>query len=822
MVAPSGLLWVSDYTNNAVRTINVTTAAVRTAAGNPLWAPGVFIDAFGTSAAFNGPTGLAVDAAGNVYVADLSDHAIRVIAAGASPAAVTTLAGAGNSFDYRWGYTDGFGAQALLNLMPNGIAPDVAGRITVSDTATNILRLVVVGSGLMTTLAGGGSGCYGSGICGTAGYLDGVASSALFNAPRGLAADAKGNVFVADSGNDAIRRVSLPSGNVFTVAGGGSVVLTPCIGTNARFNAPLDLTLAPGNVIYVADTGFNLIRKVVVGSGADDDDAVESLGAVSVLAGGAGGTVAGYVNAVGTNAQFNNPRGITSDASGSFLFVAEWNNHMIRRIDISTGSVALLAGGNGATTAGYVNSIGSNAQFRNPWQLAADLSGNVFVADYSNYVIRRVVAATGAVTTFAGTGGGGSADGPALSAQVGAYPNAIAVDPAGSTVYFTDYYRLRAISQPSMTASPSLQSTRSRTATASPAAVSPTPTQAPMLGSVAVLAGGGRAAYSGSADGRGSAALFSAPLGVAFSLGSLFVCDTANNVVRQVNASSGVTITLAGGGSLFGVAAGYVNAVGYSALFSAPAGIARTPSNELLLVADSGNNLVRVIAIDSASVDTLAGGGSTGGVLAGYADGTGSAAQFSNPQAVAVNPAGTLVFVADYANSLVRQINLASADVTVLAGGGSSGGTAAGYADGAGSAARFSGPRGVAADAASVYVADALNNLLRRIVVATRAVTTLAGGGIVGSTYGAGFLDGVGAAAILSTPSALALDGAGNLVFADRGNNALRYCTVPAGAVSAYAGYGNAGNGYALSPLRLRDGVGTVAAFSGLTRRRCG
>ena len=290
---------------------------------------------------------------------------------------------------------------------------------------------------------------------------------------------------------------------------------------------------------------------------------------------------------------------------------------------------------------------------------------------------------------------------------------------------------------PSPSLSPSATASATRTASRSASASSAACGGAGTVFFVSTLAGGGGADGTsfGSADGLGSAATFSSPWGVAVNgSGGLFVADYGNHLIRVISLSS-VTTTLAGGGSAGGTAPGFADGVGSAALLFNPTGVAFSAS-ATVYVADYSNHLIRAIAVSSKTVTTLAGGGSAGGTASGYADGVGSAALFKYPIGVAVDAAASTVFVADRSNNLIRAVSIASRAVATLAGGGSAGGVAFGYAEGVGSAAKFYNPYGIALDPAGgvLYVADYFNGLIRAVDVASKAVSTLAGGGSASGT----------------------------------------------------------------------------------------
>lgn len=288
------------------------------------------------------------------------------------------------------------------------------------------------------------------------------------------------------------------------------------------------------------------------------------------------------------------------------------------------------------------------------------------------------------------------------------------------------------------------------------------PTAITTNGVVTTLAGSGTA---GSGNGTGTAASFSNPNGVALdAAGNVYVADQANNLIRKIT-TVGVVTTLSGT-----LTSGSSNAtvIGAIASYNGPTGVAVDATGNVY-VADFGNNQIRKIATTGA-VTTLA-----GSTRSGNANGTGTAAGFNGPAGVAVDAVGN-VYVADFNNNLIRKITAAGV-VTTLAG------STAGNANGTGTAASFRGPRGVAVDAAgNVYVADANNNLIRKITAAG-LVTTLAGNGSAGNSSGAG------TAASFYYPSGIAVDAAGNVFVADANNNLIRKIT-PDGTVSSVAGSG--------------------------------
>jgi sugar lactone lactonase YvrE len=298
----------------------------------------------GVAAQFNTPSGVAVDTAGNVYVADEFNAAIRKV----SPAGeVTVLAGSNP------GYADGKGSAAKFD-GPSCVAVDAAGNIYVGENQGHRIRKVSP-DGVVTTLAGK-----------NVGYADGKGAEAKFIYPNGVAVDGAGNVYVADFGNHLIRKVS-PGGEVTTLAG-STQGYAEGKGTAAKFNSPNGVAVDGAGNVYVADLANNRIRKV-----SPD-------GEVTTLAGSTGGLADGK----GAAAKFNGPAGVAVDGAGN-VYVGEFVGHRVRKVS-PDGEVTTLAGvrkGNGDGT-------GATAQLNGPVGVAVDAAGNVYVADRDNHRIRKI------------------------------------------------------------------------------------------------------------------------------------------------------------------------------------------------------------------------------------------------------------------------------------------------------------------------------------------------------------------------------------------------------------------------------------------------
>ncbi|MFI5161292.1 MAG: gliding motility-associated C-terminal domain-containing protein [Sphingobacteriales bacterium] len=690
-----GNFYVADYGNNLIRKVNsagdVTTFAGTGNQGNT--------NGVGTGASFNSPSGIAVDAAGNVYVADAGNNTIRKI----TPTGVVTSL-AGNNVP---GAADGTGTAATFN-NPLGVAVDAAGNVYVADAGNSDIRKITP-AGVVTTFAG----------TGVAGKLNGTGTAASFSAPVGLAFDAAGNLYIADTGNNLIRMIT-PAGVVSTVAGDGIKGNTNGPALNSAFNKPSGITVDLAGNIFISDSGNNLIRMLT------------PQGQVITLAGSG---LAGGFNNVGILAQFAYPVGLTIDAAGN-LYIADKFNNQIRKVvttgyfidkplpaglvfDSSTGIIsgiptaatpattytitAYNEGGNNSTqvtitiTAGAVtvappaityqtpqtytvsktitplsptnnggpvpatiygqisslagsgvpgkaNGTGIASTFNQPAGLAIDAGGNVYVADVSNLLIRKITPA-GVVTTIPNYSGGAFG---------------LAVDAAG-TIYIADEggNQIEKISP---------------------------------FGIFTVIAG---STTQGNTNGAGTAASFNTPIGIAVDAsGNLYVADELNNLIRKIT-PAGVVTTFAGSG-----AQAETDGTGTSAAFNRPIGIA-VDANGNVFVADYGGNKIRKIS-PAGVVTTLAGSGTKG-----TADGTGTQASFFEPEGIAMDASGNL-YIADTGNDLIREITPAGKVTTI-----------AGDVPGAGTLHKnFHQPLGIVLNnAGNAYVSEFGGNVISQIIL---------------------------------------------------------------------------------------------------------
>lgn len=651
-----------------------------TLAGSP---PYGSTNGMGSAGRFYVPRGICADRFGNLIVADTGNQLIRRVTPSGM---VTTPAGSAGEF----GRAEGAGKAARFTY-PTGVAVDGVGRIYVADFGNNAIRRFGLGANV-AIWAGSTNGIPGS--------TDGIGTAARFAYPSDVAVDNLGNVYVADTSNHTIRKIT-PAGVVSTLAGSAQKPGSgDGAGSMARFSFPQGVAVDSAGNVYVADSGNDTIRMITPD------------GLVSTVAGLAGNS--GSVDGVGSAALFGNPLGITVDAAG-IIYVAEDYNQTIRKIG-SGGVVTTLAGLAGVS--GSEDGTGQAARFSLPSRMTVDAAGNLFVADAANNTIRKITP-QGVVTTLAGKASVGVTDGIGDEALFSS-PIGAAVDSAGN-VYVADFEN---------------QTIRK---------IAP-------KGAVSTLAGMPR--KQGSSDGTGSDARFDHPRAVALdSGGNLYVTDLWNHTIRKIT-QDGVVSTFAG---LAG-SHGSTDGTGADARFIYPFGVAVDASGSVY-VTDGYNHTIRRISA-SGVVKTLAG---TAGKF-GYVDGAGIEAQFDGPDGIAADAVGNL-FVADYGNHVIRKIT-PEGMVSTFAGLA----RVPGSTDGMGSEARFRYPLGLAVDKPGfLYVADRGNNTIR-MITPDGVVSTLAGS----AKELRGSADGVGLTSRFYVPSSVAVDTAGNLYVIDTGNNTIR------------------------------------------------
>ena len=419
-----------------------------------------------------------------------------------------------------------------------------------------------------------------------------------------------------------------------------------------------------------------------------------------------------------------------------------YNNDRIREVNLSTGVITTVAGG-GDLGLGDGNPA-TAAELSSPSAIALDSAGDLFIADYGNNRVREVNLSTGTITTVAGNGSGGVAgDGAQATAAGLAFPSGVALDSAGD-LFIADYAnnRVREVNH--------------------------------ATGLITTVAGGGSQGLGD--DGQATAAELDHPFGVTVdSAGNLFIADSGDNRIREVNLTTGAITTVAGNGT-----DGYNgdNFQATAAGLDAPFGVAVDSTGDLF-IGDLNNARVREVNLATGIITTVAGDGTSG---YGGDGGLATAAELGSPIAVAVDSSGDL-FIGDVGDSVVREVNLASGAITTVAGNGNKHGDNSGDG-GPATAADLGVPIGVAVDSAGdLFIADVGNDVIDEVNLATGLITTVAGNG----TTGYGGDNGPATATNLSFPAGVAVDFAGDLFIADTENGRIREIASGVAAVTVTA-----------------------------------
>ncbi len=574
-------------------------------------------------------------------------------------------------------HRDGPRKQAKFHYL-NGVAVDAKGQVWLGDRDNHMVRRID-NKGMVWTAGGNGR----------PGFQDGPAANARFHTPGGLVADAQGRVLVADYNNRRVRRIEL-NGMVTTLAGSGPRGYKDGPGKTAKFMGPYDVAIGPKGTIFVADQ--NRVRRIdskgVVSTHSASKDIsdlrgidVDSKGDVWVVltlglrvykitpdgtahwvSGFGFGKNDGIGHTKGKTARYYYATGIMVDKKDQ-VWIVDANNHRLRLMtDTKAGKVITVGG----TTRGHLDGPLKSAKFDYPHAMALDpKSGAMYVVERTADRVRRIL--NGQVSTWAGQPHINHKDGKGKAARIG-FPRANALDAKGN-VYVADMFQhtIRKIDKDgNMTTLAGKAGVKGSVVGKGSAARFNNPygvgvdgkgiiyaserhgakiRKITPDGTATILAGGG----SGFADGKGAAAKFKLPRGIAVAAnGVVFVADTNNSRIRKVMPDGTVT-TLAGGQN------GYLDGQGTKAKFNSPYDLALGPKGNLW-IADTGPRAIRRVTPGGA-VTTLAGG------VYGFADGIGKKAQFLGPLGIAVAKNGTL-YVSD--TSTIRKVTAAGVVTTIL------------------------------------------------------------------------------------------------------------------------------------------------------------
>jgi len=634
----SGNIYIADGGFNRVR--KVTTAGIITTIAGTGIAGFSGDGAAATAAQLNNPMGVAVDASGNIFIADYSNYRIREIN---TSGIISTVAGTGVL-----GYTGNNGPATAAELTyPQGIA--VSGsNIYISDQNDNVVRIFTVG-GNISIYAGNGTATYGGD--------NGPATGASLNGPVAVATDNFSDVYIADQTNNRIRKVN-SGGTITTVVGNGTGSYSGDGGPggSATIYQPSGVFVDASGNLYIDDEYNQRIRKL------------GSSGLISTIAGNGTG---GYIGDGGaaTSAEINYSTGITADGQNNAYIV---DNGRIRQIN-SAGIITTYAGGGAGDGApasnAYLQTALNSTSSYSVSDVITDGAGDLFIADIGNERIRQV-SSSGLISTIAGDGIAGYAGNAGKAANAELYhPTGIAKDAAGN-MYIADtkngYIRMVNTS-----------------------------------GVISTIAGNGNVGTTGD-GGPATLASFYQPTGVATDgSGNIYVVDHGNNRVRVIN-SSGTINAFAGNGTAAYAGDG---AAATAAELSNPTQVSVDGQGNVF-IADALNNRIRKVST-TGMISTIAGNGT-----AGYkGDGSAAtAAELNRPVGVMVN--GSTVYISDNLNNCVRRVN-SNGIISTIAGNGIAGFSGDGAAA---TAAQLNAPSGIALDAAgNIYVSDDNNNRVREL-----------------------------------------------------------------------------------------------------------
>ncbi len=796
----AGNVYIADAQNHRIRRVDAFTGIINTIAGTgeQLCCEG---GGLATEIRVSFPNGIAVDAIGNVfftetagiYISHISGRSeqdrVRVLTplSGVTlrtPAATVDLSGYFAGFDaVRYEVESSDDTVATMNVRGSAVTISALkageGAITVtaigSDgrVATRTIPVMVDAAVLAYTI---------DTLTGNSYVWDGLpATRAWLESPRALTVDAIGNLYIVDRGHHRIRKVDAFTGVISTVAGTGERGYNGDGGpaAEAMLAFPDDVAVDAVGNLYIVDGG-NRIRKV---------DAFT--GIISTIA---GGEDRGYSGDGGpaTEAQLRAPFSVAVDGIGN-LYIADTGNNRIRKVDAFTGTISTIAGGEDR---GYSGDGGPaiEAQLWTPLGVTVDGAGNLYISDSTNSRIRKVDAATGIISTIAGMGrrGHGGDGGPAIEAQLA--PRDVAVDGVGN-LYIASANRIRKVDRAGIIGTiPHEVNPLSLRGLAVDQKGHVYFTQSftslvrkfdPATGATLTVAGGGSVDHFLALLGK-----LSNPLSVAVdSFGNVYIADILNQRIRRVSAFTGAITTIAGTGQR-----GYNGDGGPAteATLAFPNDVAVDAASNIYL-ADGWNRRVRKVDAFTGAISTIAGTGERGD------DGDGGPATEAKlgPSSVAVDGAGNIYITS---GSRVRKVDAFTGIISTIAGTGERGyGGDGSLATGA----RLNAPTDIAVDAVgNVYIADDLDHRIRKVDAATGIISTIAGKGEWGYTG-----DGSPATeAGLHSPGGVAVDGAGNLYIADTVNDRIRKVDAATGIISTIAGRderGYSGDGGPATGARL-------------------
>ena len=743
----SGNLFIADFVNNRIRKVT-TNGIITTVAGNG--STGYSGDGVAATNASHPPAGVALDASGNLFIADWNNNRIRKVD---TNGIITTVAGNGSP-----GYSgDGGPATSASLAYVEAVDVDGSGNLFIADTDNNRIRKVDT-NGIITTVAGKGPAVYGS-------YSGdgGPATNASLNAPYGVAVDATGNLFIADMDNNRIRKVDT-NGIITTVAGNGSLDYSGDGGlaTNACLDAPYGVAVDAFGNLFFADSSNDRIRKV------------DSFGIITTVAGNDNWGYSGD-GGMATNATLNLPSGVALDSTGN-LFLADLGNERVREVVLFASNPTLTLNNVGPYNEGNYSIVitGPDGSVTSSNVTLTVLSPPIIVSQPQSLAVLGGAPASFGVSVVGTTpfhfqwqkNGVNLTDDGNLSGSAtnNLFVTAAATNDAGGyTVIITNVWgsvtssaASLVVMMPAEPADQTVMAGGTATFTVAVAGAGPFTFQWQLNGTnlpdgiITTVAGNGTHGFSGDA-GPATNAMLNSPYGVSVDVfGNLFLAEISNSRIRKVS-TNGVITTIAGNGTN-GYSGDGVPATNTS--LCTPIDTILDASGNLF-IADENNYRIRKVSTNGI-IMTVAGNGTN--VFSGDG-GPATKAGLSHPIGIALDSCGNL-FISDNAANRVRKVDT-NGFITTVAGNGSSGYSGDG---GAATNARLNSPIGVTLDAfGNLFFADFGNYRIRKVDT-NGIITTVAGNGT------SGYSGDVGPAtnANLNLPFGVCMDGFGNLFISDR------------------------------------------------------
>ena len=689
-----------------------------------------------TSNQLNIPLGVALDASGNVYIVDASNRRIRKV----TPSGIVSTVAGHPQLGSNYSASEGVVPTTIeYRSTMYDVAIDPSGNIYFTEM--DRMRKITVATNLVNSYAGRS---FANGYGGDGGLATAV--GVQFRAMASISIDGSGNVYIADRDNRRIRMVTAATGIVTSVVGIGTNAAGGFAGdgglaTAAQIEKPHGLEVNSAGDIFFGDRDNSRIRKVI-----------KSTGIITTIAGT--GTV-GYTGDGGlaTAAKITYPTGVAVHPGNGDIYFVDQNNQCVRKITVSTGVITTVAG-NQALGAGYTGDGGpaTSAQLNfpivtagtatSPINLAVDASGNIYIPDRGNNVVRKVDGATGISTTFAGTGVGGYvANGGPGTSSYHFLTKGVATDASGNLYCIGN----------------SNGGSQVRKLTTA--------------GVITTVAGTGVSGYLGD-GGLATAARIGADGIATDASGNLYIVEQNNSRIRKVDASTGIITTIAGTGT-----AGYSGDTGPATAAqididgSDNAGIAVDGAGNIYFADGNpfnGTNY-RIRKINSSGTITTIAGGNAAGFAGDGGLATAVGCQIDWPCQIALDASGNVYFAsAQTGSTCIRKINVSTGIISTVAGNHTLASTGDG---GLATAAAINSPRGVAIDASgNMYIAEAQGNCVRKVNT-LGIISTIAGTGVAGFSGDGG----LATAAQMNFPSAVALTNDGGCFFvADWPNNRVR------------------------------------------------